>query len=174
MQQRKQFIARDMTLLGGWLFADLLLALVVIFMAAGPPFPKPLVPTVTVTLSPTATATPSILPKLDPQKNRFVVHVDRTAFLNNNQAAVSSVKKQIVNQTFLQGRSAGLIVVFGTASSSCEGEGAYTVALKVYSLVHQLGQSNQTFKNVIDYDPLCNLNASVNQITIDIFLFAQH
>ena len=56
MQQRNPRITRDMTILGGWLFADMLLGLVVIFMAAQPPFPKPLIPTVVA--SPTATPTP--------------------------------------------------------------------------------------------------------------------
>jgi hypothetical protein len=39
-----QHPGRDMTILGGWLFADLLLGLMVIFLAGIPPIPKPEVP----------------------------------------------------------------------------------------------------------------------------------
>ncbi|HEX7734737.1 MAG TPA: hypothetical protein VF458_07735 [Ktedonobacteraceae bacterium] len=173
MHQQRPRLARDMTILGGWLFADLLLALAVIFLAAQPPFPKPLVPTVTVTLSPTATATPQPIARLEQEPHRFIVHVDRAAFLSNNSGAVNSVRQQIVSQSFLQGRSAGLIVAFGTAGSDCTAERAYDVAQKVYDLVQQLGQSNPAFKNTIHYDKLCNIRSDINQITIDIFLFAQ-
>lgn len=172
MQSRNSRTAQDMTVLAGWLFADLLLALMVIFMAAQPAFPK-------MSLTPTATAivlatpTPKTLARLDPDKHRFVVHVDRAAFLENDQTAVNAVQQQIAGQRFLQGRSAGLILAFGTALSDCTSEGAYTVALKVYSLVRHLGQTDATFKNTVDFDPLCDLNTDANQITIDIFLFAQ-
>ena len=171
MQQRNPRLTRDMTILGGWLFADLLLGLVVIFMAAQPPFPKPLIPTVVV--SPRATATPQAIARLEQEAHRFPVYVDRARFLTNDPAAVNSVKQQIVDQPFLRGRSAGLIVAFGTASSDCAAEGAYTVSQKVYDLVSQLGKSNPTFQNTIHYDKLCNIRSNVNQITIDIFLFAQ-
>ena len=169
MSQRNSRLTRDMTLLGGWLFADLLLALVVIFMAAQPPFPKPILKTPT----PAITPTPQPVARLEQESHRFTVHVDRTAFLNDDTKAVASVRQQIVSQGFLKNRSAGLIVVFGTASSDCYSEKAYTVAQKVYSLVHQLGQSNPAFQNTIHYDNLCNIRSDVNQITIDIFLFAQ-
>lgn len=171
MQRHNPRTMRDMTILGGWLFADLLLALVVIFMAAQPAFPK-VVPTPTPT--PTPTATPSLpIAQLEQHYHRFPVHVDRTAFLNNDPAAVNSVKQQIVSQSFLQGRSAGLIVAFGTASADCAGERAYAVAQKVYNLVHQLGQTDPAFQKTVAYDTLCNLGSDVNMITVDIFLFAQ-
>src|SRR5579875_2508663 len=56
----KQFLLQrpglDMTLLGGWLFADLLLGLMVIFLAAVPPVPKPPTPA-----PPVLTVSPSVL-----------------------------------------------------------------------------------------------------------------
>ena len=174
MKSRNPRTAQDVTTLAGWLFADLFLALMVIFMAAQSAVPKRLpTPTPTATAIVLATPTPETLAKLDPHNSRFTVFVNRAAFLANDQTAVNSVQQQITGQRFLQGRSAGLIIAFGTALSDCTSEGAYTVALKVYSLVRHLGQTNAIFKNTIDFDPLCNLNTDVNQITIDIFLFAQ-
>ena len=49
----------DATLLAGWLFADLLLGLMVVFLAAAPGAPPPPTPTPTVTATATATATAS-------------------------------------------------------------------------------------------------------------------
>lgn len=42
--QTPQFLTRDMTVLGGWLFADLLLGLMLIFLVAVPPTPKSVTP----------------------------------------------------------------------------------------------------------------------------------
>ena len=58
MLKRDLRTKRDMTILGGWLFADLLLALMVIFLAAQPPFPK----TPPKTPTPTALVTPTVTP----------------------------------------------------------------------------------------------------------------
>lgn len=171
MQPRNPRLARDMTILGGWLFADLLLALAVIFLAAQPPFPRPLAPT--VIHSPTATPTPQTLARLELNAHSFTVHVNKAAFLSNDQAALNSVKQQIASQGFLQGRSVGLIIAYGTASADCQAERAYEMPPKVYALVQELGKSNPTFANTVSYGKLCNLRSDVNQIGIDIFLFAQ-
>jgi len=158
----------------GWLFADLLLVLAMLFLAANTMGIHPPPPVVHVTPTPTMTPTPKVLAQLEQKYHEFMVSVDRAAFLRDDSAAMNSVKQQITSQAFLQGRSAGLIVVYGTASSNCKGEGAYTVSQKVYDLVQQFGQSNPTFSKIVDYSQLCNIRDNVNQITIDIFLFAQH
>ena len=92
----------------GWLFADLLLVLAMLFLAANtlgihppPPTPKP---------TPTVTPTQAPLAQLEQKYHEFPIYVDRQAFLANDPAAVSSVTQQIVSQAFLRGRSAGLIV----------------------------------------------------------------
>ncbi len=156
----------------GWLFADLLLVLAMLFLAANTMGIHP--PVVHVTPTPTMTPTPKVLAQLEQKYHEFIVSVDRTAFLRDDPAAMNSVKQQITSQPFLQGRSAGLIVAYGTGSSNCKNEGAYTVSQKIYDLVQQLGQSNPTFSKIVDYSQLCNIRDNVNQITIDIFLFAQH
>lgn len=155
----------------GWLFADLLLVLAMLFLAANTmgihPPPPP--------ARPTPTPTPQkVLAQLEQTYHEFVVHVNRADFLANKAAAIDTVKEQISSQAFLKGRSAGLMIAYGTASSNCNNENAYGVAQKVYSLVHQLGKSDPIFSKVVDYTPLCNIRDDINQITIDIFLFAQN
>lgn len=155
----------------GWLFADLLLVLAMLFLAANTmgihPPPPPVHPTPTPT-------PPKVLAQLEQTYHEFIVHVSRADFLANRPAAINSVKQQISDQAFLKGRSAGLIIAYGTASFDCRSENAYEVAQEVYSLVHQLGQNNPTFSKIVDYAPLCNLRDDINQITVDIFLFAQN
>lgn len=57
-------IRRDTSLLTGWLFADLLLGLMVIFLVSAPgaPLPQPKTSTPTPTLTPTVTSTPTATP----------------------------------------------------------------------------------------------------------------
>lgn len=153
----------------GWLFADLLLVLAMLFLAANTMGIHPPPPTPTPTPRVTPTAPP--LAQLEQKYHEFIVHVDRQAFLSGDATAVRSVTQQIVNQPFLQGRSAGLVVAYGTDTSDCTT--AYLVAKHVYKLVKQIGQSNATFQKTVDYTQLCNIRPDINQITIDIFLFAQ-
>ena len=153
----------------GWLFADLLLVLAMLFLAANTMgiHPPPLVHV-------TPTPTPQkVLAQLEQKHHPFTIHVDTAALLAGDRNAANSVTRQIADQSFLQGRSAGLIIVFGRAHANCEQERAYDIAQKVYTLVHKLGQSDATFSKVVDYDTLCNIRNDVNAIDIDIFLFVQ-
>jgi hypothetical protein len=93
--------------------------------------------------------------------------------LASDQNAANSVTRQIADQPFLQGRSAGLIIVYGRARDNCDEEHAYEIAQKVYELVRQLGQTDPTFSKVADYDTLCNIRDNVNAVDVDIFLFVQ-
>lgn len=153
----------------GWLFADLLLVLAMLFLAANTMGIHPPPPTPTVT--PTATPTPKILAQLEQTYHEFSVQVNRDAFLSGNQNAANSVIQQIVSQPFLQGRKAGLILVYGR-DPAC-GPKAIEVSDKVYALVVQLGKTNSIFANIAAYHHLCNPLSDVNVIDIDIFLFAQ-
>src|SRR5260370_29567810 len=119
MRQQNQRTLRDMTILGGWLFADLLLALMVIFLAAQPPFPKVLPKTPTPT--PTVTPTPTLEPRLDFTYHRFTMNnVDYNGILSNNSSAVRTVEQFINGQTTLRNRNAGLVIVYDGAPSDAD------------------------------------------------------
>src|SRR5690242_14972246 len=129
----------------GWLFVNLLLVLTMLFLAINTAGARP--PSSSLVLTPTSTAKPLL--RLEQKYHRFTIKVDRAAFLSGDAQAVASVKQQITGQTFLQGRSAGLVIVYGVATSTatCQSEGALTVATRVYSLVQQLGKNNAAFSN---------------------------
>ena len=154
----------------GWLFADLLLVLAMLFLAINTTGARP--PSSPLTPTPTATQSPL---RLEQKYHHFTVKVDRAAFLQGDTKAVNSVKQQITGQAFLQGRRAGLIIVYGVATSTatCQSEGAYTVSTKVYGLIQQLGKSNAALSSAVMYDPSCKVKTDVNQIVIEIYLFAQ-
>lgn len=161
-------IRGPLSMAAGWLFADLLLVLAMLFLAANTMgvHPPP----------PPATATPTplkVLAQLEQNHHSFPVHVNTAALLAGDRSAANSVTTQIANQSFLKGRKAGLIIAYGRAHADCYAEHAYDIARKVYDLVHQLGQRDPTFSKIVNYDPLCNVRDDVNIIDIDIFLFVQ-
>lgn len=155
----------------GWLFVDLLLVLTMLFLVINTAGARP--PSPSLVLTPTSTTKPLL--RLEQKYHRFTIKVNRTAFLSGDAQTVASVKQQISGQSFLQGRSAGLVIVYGVATSipTCQSEGAFTVSTKVYSLIQQLGKNNAAFRNAVMYDPSCKVKTDVNQIVIEIYLFAQ-
>src|SRR5947209_782920 len=136
----RRFRMRDTVLLSGWLFADLLLALVVIFLAANTVGVKPQpIPTPTPTPTPTATATPTPtptptaitptpLPRLELSKNRVIVSIDANGLLNNTPGAINDLKQKIRAQALLRGRTAGLVIAYGGASDVTQVSRAQAIA----------------------------------------------
>ena len=154
----------------GWLFADLLLVLAMLFLAANTMGIHPPPPIVHVTPTPTPSPTPKILAQLEQTYQEYPVTVNTAALLEGDQNAANSVMQQISNDV-PQGRSVGLVMVYGT-DPSC-GLRAKEISAKVYALVKQLSQTNTAFSKVAEYHTLCNPQNDVNTIIIDIFLFAQ-
>jgi hypothetical protein len=167
---------RDTVLLTGWLFADLLLALAVLFLAANTVGVKPQpIPTVvpTPTLVPTPSLSPTPLPRLELTAHRIKLHIDAAGLLSNSQSAINDLEHQLRTQSFLQGRDVGLAIVYGGAQDSSQVDNALAVASKVYSVLRLLGQQGFAFTRASMYDPLFTLNTDNNTITLDIFVFAK-
>ena len=154
----------------GWLFADMLLALSMLFLAANtvgikpPPIPLP---------TPKVTPTPKTPPHLEQSYHRFTIIIDPNGLLSGNQNASNDVVRQVKAQHFLQGRTAGLIIVYGGAPGDAQIGRAQEIASKVYDILQNLGKHDPTFANVSRYDPLHLLGGDPRIVTIDIFLFAQ-
>lgn len=111
----------------GWLFADLMLALVVMLFLvtvittpskppAKPPVHPPTTTTTTTTPPPTTTRPPGLLP--DPV--RLDVEVDTNGLMNNDPVAIAAIRQNVSQLVTgpLQGRQVGMVLTFGTASSS--------------------------------------------------------
>jgi hypothetical protein len=161
----------------GWLFADMLLALAMLFLAANtlaihpPPLPTRTPTLLTATSTPTPTPTPA--PYLEQTFHRFKIAVDASGLLSGSQNARNAVAQQVEAQSFLQGRKAGLAIVYGGAPNDSQIVRAEDIANKVYDILHGLGKQNQTFTYISRYDPLYLLGGDSNTVFIDIFLFAQ-
>lgn len=156
----------------GWLFADLLLALAMLFLVANTiSLPKP--PRVTThTTKAKATSTPLVPLRLEQGYHRFSITIDPNRILNNDTGEINSVIQQVKAQTFLHNRSAGLIIVYGGAPTTNDIGTAMDIANTIYSILINLGKHNATFARVSKYDPLYLLGGDPTIVKLDIFLFA--
>jgi hypothetical protein len=103
----------------GWLFADLLLVLAMLFLIANTiSQPKPPVAhAAKAKAKPTATVAP---PRLEQTYHRFSITVDPNRLLNNNANAKNAVIRQVQAQTFLHNRNAGLVIVYDGAPTTAD------------------------------------------------------
>lgn len=159
----------------GWLFADLLLALAMIFLLAntvGSSNKPKLKPTPTPTrVLPTPTPTP--LPRLELKFHEFTINVDPNGLLNNSQSATVSVEQQVKAQAILRGRNVGLVIAYGGAPGDSQIGQAQAIAGKVYGILKFLGKQGFAFTRSSYYNTLYDLGGSPNIVTIDVYLFAQ-
>ena len=153
--------------IAGWLFADMLLAMMMIFIVAS---------TTSVTILPKKQLTPTpisrTLPRLELKFHRFTVNVDPNGLLNDSSSTIAAVRNQVRSQAFLKGRSVGLVVVYGGAPNDAYISTALTIAEKVYNILLTLGKQRFAFSRASVYDPLYIFGGSQAIVTIDVFLFA--
>lgn len=159
----------------GWLFADMLLVLTILFLASNTFIQTHATTQVQATPSPVVTpkVSPTTVPHLELKYHRIVISVDSNGLLNNNPAANNDVIRQVKGQSFLRGRRAGLIIVYGGAPSDNQIGTAETIASKVYDILLDRHRHDPTFNGTSRYDPLYLLRGNINLVSIDIFLFAR-
>lgn len=155
----------NMFSIAGWLFADMLLAIMMIFIVAS---------TTSVTILPKTnpTPTPKVLLRLELKFHRFSLHVDPNGLLKNAPSAIADVKSQVKSQAFLKGRSVGLVIVYCGAPGDADIVTALTIADKVYAVLLSLGKHGFAFSRASVYDPLYIFGGDLATVTIDVFLFA--
>jgi biopolymer transport protein ExbD len=171
---RRRFRMRDTMLLSGWLFADLLLALFVIFLSANTVGVKPQpIPTQIPTVAVVPTPTPQPLLRLELNKHHLQLSIDSAGLLNNAPNALHQLEQEVRAQAFLQGRVVGLVIAYGNAADPSQIQTAQTVAQKVMNALQTLGRQNFAFTRTSYYDPLYSLYSNPNFTEIDLYLFAQ-
>lgn len=186
----RRFRSRSTVLLSGWLFADLLLGLTVIFLAANTvgfhpqAIATPIPPTPTATPSPTPTPTPTPIPKpkpiLDLNKKTFTLTIDGNGLLNDSSTARADLENQIRSEQGLRGRTAGLVIVLVGTPDDSSISTAQAIDEKVNGVLQTLGSQGFVFTHTqyYDHDLLTDLytfgsSESINDVTIDVYLFAQ-
>jgi hypothetical protein len=162
----------------GWLFADLLLAVAMLFLVANtvgiqPPKPTPTpIPTRVLT---TPTVTPE--PRLELTRHRLHLNVDPTGLLNNSPGVIRLVEQQFTRQPFLgvlQGRCVGFVVVLGGALNG-DANIAVEVAGQVYKILDRLARDgySSAFKMAAHYDALFSGFYPPTNVTVDLYLFSK-
>jgi hypothetical protein len=109
---------------------------------------------------------------LEANVHRFTIAVDTNGILNNSSQTIASVKSEILGQSFLQGRSVGLAIVYGSSTTTSNINTALNIAQKVYAILQMLGQEGPIFSRAQYYHPLYTLGASNDIVTIDVYLFS--
>jgi hypothetical protein len=159
--------SRDLLSLGGWLFADLLLALAMLFFTTSiivqPAHPVHIKPT----------PTPKVQPPLELIGHRIMVTIDAAGILNNSSAAIQSVEREIRGMPILRHRSAGLVVAYGGSPTVYQINTAVEIADKIYTILGMLGKTDFVFTHSKFYDSLFRLGMDENTVILDIFLFSR-
>jgi hypothetical protein len=163
---RSQSRTRDIMALGGWLFADLLLALAMLFFTTS-------VDVKSLSTTPTPMPTPKSPPRLALKQIRIHLTIDANGVLQNVPGAVNNIKQQMRRQAFLRGRSVGFVIAYGGAHTVDQINTALTLAQKVYGILKNLGREWSVFSRASYYDPLYLLGGDLNIVTLDIYLFAK-
>jgi hypothetical protein len=169
---KRRLRLRESTLLAGWLFADLLLGLAIIFLAAGTVFKPPPVPTPI----PTPTPTPVPLPRLELGYLEVQLHIDAQGLLNNDPAAIAAVKAQVRAQRALQGRTAGLVIIYDGAPDDGAIQQALEVDRKIEAALKSLGDEHFVFyctSYYADKNPLYILGGDPNTAVLHIYLYTE-
>jgi hypothetical protein len=182
-RQTKNDLKGSLIIPVGWLFADLLLALAMIFLVANTvviPKPKPK-PTPVVKVDPTPK------PKPSPTSNILILEPGRVTISISNlhpdslstgdPTAVTDLKNKImswINQHGLQKRRAGIAIVYAGANSlnPNEVDRATSVAGETYKVLDLLGQQKFVFCHTVHFDALFTTNLTDDKIEIDTYFFS--
>lgn len=157
----------------GWLFADLLLALALVFLLAttvGNKIPNPTpTPTVHPTPKPTSTKPKKQQPvlQLDPVSITFTI-ADPTGLADGSPAAIAAVRNTILQKTSgIKKRSAGIVLLFGGNQYGTE----YQIDDGVESALKSLSSTGSVFHQETRYRSFLNIG-DADQFSMDVYLFA--
>jgi hypothetical protein len=155
----------------GWLFADLLLALGMLFLISSTigVAPRP-----TPKSTPTPTPTPRNALILEHNYCQIVLTVtDPGNFQTNQLSADDQLEPQIMRIAFLQQRKVGIAITFGgVKDDGDEGRGQLFAAI-TYKVLQDLGTKSTIFRITSYFNPLFTYVYNSNQVIIDVYLVAQ-
>lgn len=175
----------------GWLFADMLLVLAMLFLASNTLSS----PRIAITRTPTVNARASVTPKptvkppVDLLHKQLIVvrNVNYTALVVDNPskkdiaALADQIKNQVIKQG-LQNRRAGLAIAYGVAADNSNDQinKASSIAGAAYKALDVLRQQNFLFfRDALPYEALFTLNHDPSDcndlscVKVVVFLFTQ-
>lgn len=158
----------------GWLFADLMVALAVVFLVATTVgFPAP--PKLAAAHHPAPKKPTAKHPEaaLDLNFVRITItNLDYNGLLNNSPTAINSVRNAILRNARVKSRRAGLVLLFDGANSQDPlGQAlALQVDGKVRRILRSLGAQNILFQVAV-YRNFLNLGEQPGNFYMDVYLF---
>lgn len=148
--------------LAGWLFTDLLLAMMVIFLVAS----------ATGTAAPPPRPIPSPIPCLDRHSQLLTLSVNYGALLQGQPGAATDIQRQVRAFRPIRGRRAGLVITYGGTPDAGQGSTAVDVANRVNRILESLGKAGFVFVDTVYHDPLLYLGKDFSVVLVEIYLFA--
>lgn len=107
------------------------------------------------------------------QEKKFT-NVDTDGLINGSSQAINDFKRMIKGWSILQGRSVGLVIIYGGApdSSTISIDHAYQIVDTVKSILQGLMKDGfPAFQRASYYSPLYLLHAQRSEVDIDVYLF---
>jgi hypothetical protein len=152
----------------GWLFADLLLALAMLFLVANSVAHVTLTPIPTPTMQPpTPTPTPV---EIELKPIYVTLTVNPYGVAGNDPGAVQNAQQQVLADPHLAGRRVALVITYGGGAAPTPYGFAVQVAQAVNAYVLKpLTQHN--FSNAAYHDPLVQLGTPSYVVLLEIYLF---
>jgi len=160
----------------GWLFADMLLALAMLFLLANTSvMSKPSPPSELHTPSPSLSSTPALHALEHNYCEIRLLTSDPSKLSSNISFAISELEPLIKKQDVLRGRQVGLAIVGAGAPTyqQSDEEAAGRVASQVIKVLQDLGRKQFAFIDASYYDPISFDQASSDIIIIEVYLIAQ-
>lgn len=166
----------------GWLFAELLLGIAMVFLISSPGAIKPPPPTPTPVTPTVPPPTPTLHPYLSTSPVTVVVSgVDVNGLINNDAAAIRRFQNLVITQLKsakfqkqpLIGQCAGLVIPYGgeptIGGNSIPIGGAMTRALR--SLAVDSSKHGQFFKLAVYHDPLIWVGQPYGKVKLELYVF---
>ncbi len=159
----------------GWLFADLMVALVMAFLVAttvGVKKPEP-PPEPTPTATPTPTPTPAVEPGIEQVPAKVVLQgVDWTGLLAGSGAAQADLERKVRAKKQLKGRRAGVVLAFGGGGGQ-DRDRAERIARKANAVFKKLGKRDFSVFHETVFVPYVDYNASMSTVSLAVYMFKQ-
>ena len=154
----------------GWLFADLLLVLAMLFFAANTmgTYPPP---------SPTPTPVPSKRPVLEHTYCQITLNDGNAdTFRNQLSFAIETLEPQIDDVKFLHGRRVGLAIAYGGVDDSNNANDRYlgtVLATQTYRVLDDLAAHGDVFAVASHFDSLFTQLLRSDKVVIDVYLIVR-